>query len=234
MPVDESSMPATRNSPPMIAEHDERTERRQHREPGERLVGAGGPPTSAWRSPTRSGIDSCPPVSTMAPPRCSQNALVNASLLRSRHRPRSRQPHGRPHRLQRRLRPAAGDRPRLHGRGSPPPSTNGRDPPRSRTSSTGACPWRSTAATSPRRWSLRGAASWPASCGCSPSAGSRSRAADLDVDTTVPGGFGAVVELGAGGRAHPRPRDRRRRSTASTPRASRRRPRSRPPACPVG
>ena len=34
-----------------------------------------------------------------------------------RRRPRAREPHGRPHRLQRRLRPAPRDRPRLHGPG---------------------------------------------------------------------------------------------------------------------
>src|SRR4029079_19373846 len=39
----------------------------------------GAPPTTAWRSPTTSGIDPCPPVSTLASPRCSHNGPVRPS-----------------------------------------------------------------------------------------------------------------------------------------------------------
>ena len=210
-------------------------------------VSTGNPRASGRRAtratttcPDTTNVGSCPPIS---PSRVDHYLEARQMLARPEalhdhtwRCARTGQPHGRPHRLQRRLLPADGDRPRMprhgHARRRRPairaPLGAARRPVdvarrRHHRTGDGRTSLGRFVAGAVRAVRDRGATAVPA--------------VDLAVSSTVPVGLGAVVELGAGGRAHARARRARRASPrrARRRRARRaRRPRSRPPACPAG
>ena len=219
-------------------EHGERAERRQHREPGERLVGPEHRPRALGDLPRHlesthaTSIDDGR-VRDEVSRRQNRSGVRSVTLASSPRLPRpgTRQPHGRPHRLQRRLRPAAGDRPRLHGPGQPAEHDR-----RAVHAVVGAARRagrrrRSTARTEPADGRAAvGALRRRASSARSSSAGVAVAPADLHVDTTVPVGSGlssssalaVALTLALGGDALDRSRRRRALASAAPRRRDRR------------